>query len=175
MTHIPHKPFPFCTGIRHALVESGVKIVGEAHGMALSAGAKFQEQSLPPVASISALKYSKSVSSDDAAHLKPMLAGLLSGGGHCRTCLADRLCETRFPLYHPCFSWRDALLQVARNFEQYASKEKVKHGEGPMSDPMPLTNVSNWINPNTGEAHCGDPGLYSVFGPRFWGRRRSMF
>ena len=27
----------------------------------------------------------------------------------------------------------------------------------------------------TGEAYCGDPGLYSVFGPRFWGCRRSMF
>ena len=27
----------------------------------------------------------------------------------------------------------------------------------------------------TGEAYCGDPGLYSVFGPHFWGRRRSMF
>ena len=54
----------------------------------------------------------------------------------------------RFPLHHPCFTLRDALLQVARNFEQYASKEKVKHGEGHISDPMPLTNVSNSISPN---------------------------
>ena len=35
------------------------------------------------------------------------------------------------------------LLQVARNFEQYANKEKAKHGEGHMPDPTPLTNVSN--------------------------------
>ena len=49
----------------------------------------------------------------------------------------------RFPLHHPCFTWRDALLQATRNFEQYANKEQVKHGEGHMPDPMPLTNVSN--------------------------------
>ena len=92
-----------------------------------------------------------------------MLAGLLlSGGGHCRTCLADRLQQDRLHRlcepptaqtvdpsqtedhgirslpqvylstggFHSCFTWRHALLQVARNFEQYANKEKAKHGEG---------------------------------------------
>ena len=61
----------------------------------------------------------------------------------------------RFPLHHPCFTLRDALLQVARNFEQFASKKKVKHGEGHMPDPMPLTNVSNSISPN-GSADAND-------------------
>ena len=45
--------------------------------------------------------------------------------------------------------------------------------------PYDFLNVSpgdvHRLQPSTGEAHCGDPGLYSVFGPRFWGRRRSMF
>ena len=78
MTKFLHQPFPFAQKIRHALVESSVKIVGEAawrscrqlqivtcqtqssaHCMAL-AGAKLRGW-LPPVASISALKYSRSV------------------------------------------------------------------------------------------------------------------
>ena len=32
-------------------------------------------------------------------------------------------------------------LQVARNFEHHANKEKAKHGEEHMSDPMPLTKM----------------------------------
>ena len=91
-----------------------------------------------------------------------MLAGLLlPGGGHCRTCLADRLQQDRFHRlrepstvqivdpsqtedngirslpqvylstggFHSCFTWRHALLQVVRTFEQYTNKEKAKHGE----------------------------------------------
>ena len=66
----------------------------------------------------------------------------------------------KFPLHHPCFTLRDALLQVARNFEQYASKEKVKHCEGHMPDPMPLTNVSNSISPNGSDFCRPMPMIY---------------
>ena len=106
-----------------------------------------------------------------------MLAGLLlSEGGHCRTCLSDRLQQDRLHRlcepptaqtvdpsrtedhgvrslpqvylstggFHSCFTWRHALLQVVRNFERYANKDKAKHGEG----HMPLTKVSNSTSPN---------------------------
>ena len=59
-----------------------------------------------------------------------------------------------------CFVLRDVLLQVARNFEQCASKEKVKHGEGHMPDPMPLTNVSNSISPNGSDFCRPMPMIY---------------
>ena len=63
-------------------------------------------------------------------------------------------------LNHLCFTLRDALLQVARNFEQYASKEKAKHGEGHLPDPMPLTNVSNSISPNGSDFCRPMPMIY---------------
>ena len=62
--------------------------------------------------------------------------------------------------FHSCFTWRDALLQVARNFEQYANKEKAKHGEGHMPDPMPLTNVGNSTSPNGTEFCRPMPVIY---------------
>ena len=109
-----------------------------------------------------------------------MLAGLQhSGGGHCRTCLTDRLHQDRFHRlcepstaqivdlsqtedhgkrslpqaylstggFHSCFTWRHALLQAVRTFEQYTSKEKAKHGEGHMS----LTKVGNSSSPSSTE------------------------
>ena len=139
--------FSFCTEIRH-VVESGVKIVGEAAWEAVnSANRPLARQSsaitwrrqtprvVAPGCKHFGLKYSKSVapqrgwirlnaqqsaslpspsevSSFSSMHSseshqfrharagcsapKPMLAGLLfSGGGHCRTCLADRLQQDR--------------------------------------------------------------------------------
>ena len=118
-----------------------------------------------------------------------MLAGLLlPGGGHCRTCLADRLQQDRFHRlcepstaqivdpsqtedngirslpqvylstggFHSCFTWRHALLQVVRTFEQYTNKEKAKHGEG----HMPLTNVGNSTSPNSTEFCRPTPVFY---------------
>ena len=35
--------------------------------------------------------------------------------------------------FHSCFTWRYALLQAVRTFEQSTSKEKATHGEGHMS------------------------------------------
>ena len=58
--------------------------------------------------------------------------------------------------FHSCFTWRDALLQVARNFEQYANKEKAKHGEG----HMPLTNVGSSTSPNGTEFCRPMPVIY---------------
>ena len=108
---------------------------------------------------------------------KPRLAGLQhSGGGHCRTCLTDRLHQDRFHRlcepstaqivdlsqtedhgkrslpqaylstggFHSCFTWRHALLQAVRTFEQCTNKEKAKHGEGHMS----LTKVGNSSSPS---------------------------
>jgi len=55
---------------------------------------------------------------------------------------------------------RDVLLQVARNFEQYANKGKAKHGEGHMPDPTPLTNVSNSISPHGSDFCRQMPMIY---------------
>ena len=80
-----------------------------------------------------------------------MLAGL-------RTCLADRLQQDRLhrlcepptaqtvePSQTEDHGTRSLpQLQVVRNFERYANKDKAKHGEG----HMPLTNVSNSTSPN---------------------------
>ena len=118
-----------------------------------------------------------------------MLAGLLlSGGGHCRTCLADRLQQDRFHRlcepstaqivdlsqtedhgirslpqaylstggFHSCFTWRHALLQVVRTFEQCTNKEKAKHGEGHML----WTNVGNSTSPNSTEFCRPMPVIY---------------
>ena len=58
--------------------------------------------------------------------------------------------------FHSCFTWRHALLQVVRNFEQYANKEKAKHGEGHVL----LTNVGNSTSPNSTEFCRPMPVIY---------------
>ena len=49
--------------------------------------------------------------------------------------------------FHSCFTWRHALLQGVRTFEQCTNKEKAKHGEGHMS----LTKVGNSSSPSSTE------------------------
>ena len=58
--------------------------------------------------------------------------------------------------FHSCFTWRHALLQVVRTFEQCTNKEKAKHGEG----HMPLTKVGNSSGPSSTEFCRPMPVIY---------------
>ena len=50
--------------------------------------------------------------------------------------------------FHSCLTWRYALWQAVRTFEQSTSKEKATHGEGHMS----LTKVGNSSSPSSAES-----------------------
>ena len=50
--------------------------------------------------------------------------------------------------FYSYFTWRFALLQAVRTFEQSTSKEKATHGEGHMS----LTKVGNSSSPSSAES-----------------------